>query len=116
MEKACGLLKLTIGRHRAILPSSRGASFIMKTLLLVEDGAIETLLMKKALERAGAPCSLQAVANGNQAVVYLSGAGPYADRQAYPLPALVLLDLSMPGRNGHEVLKWIRTQDRKSVV
>jgi CheY-like chemotaxis protein len=33
------------------------------------------------------------------------------NRDEYPLPRLVLLDLSMPGLDGYDVLTWIRQQD-----
>jgi len=82
----------------------------VKTLLLVEDGEVETFLVQRALDRIGSPCSFQVVKNGDQAIDYLAGLGQYADRQAYPLPAVILLDLVMPGRNGHQVLQWIRAQ------
>ena len=42
---------------------------------------------------------------------YLSGVGPHADRTSSPLPVLILLDLKVPRRNGHEVLEWMRAQD-----
>src|SRR4029077_20868417 len=41
---------------------------------------------------------------------YLSGEGKYANRAAYALPSVVLLDLNMPGIDGFEVLRWIRQQ------
>src|SRR6185503_7472692 len=41
---------------------------------------------------------------------YLSGTAPFTDRQAYPDPSLVLLDLRIPKIPGLEVLKWIRKQ------
>jgi CheY-like chemotaxis protein len=44
------------------------------------------------------------------AMDYLSGSGAYADRQKFPLPCLVLLDLNLPMRAGLEVLEWIRQQ------
>src|SRR5206468_3230197 len=46
--------------------------------------------------------------NGDAAIEYLAGAGKYADRQTYPLPHLILLDLKLPGMDSSSVLKWIR--------
>jgi CheY-like chemotaxis protein len=40
----------------------------------------------------------------------LSGDGEYSDRGAFPLPAVMLLDLKLPRRSGLEVLEWVRAQ------
>jgi CheY-like chemotaxis protein len=51
---------------------------------------------------------LQNVEDGERAMAYLSGLGIYADRDRFPLPSLILLDLKMPRATGFEILKWIR--------
>jgi CheY-like chemotaxis protein len=51
-----------------------------------------------------------AVRSGEEAVEYLAGEGNYRNREEYPLPELVLLDLKMTGMDGFDVLKWIRAQ------
>jgi len=43
-------------------------------------------------------------------VEYLAGKGGYADREKFPLPGLMLLDLKMPWMDGFDVLSWLRRQ------
>lgn len=62
------------------------------------------------MEHAGIANALQVVEDGAQAIEYLSGKGAFADRERYPLPALVFLDLKLPEVMGLDVLKWIRNQ------
>ena len=50
--------------------------------------------------------------DGQQAIDYLQGTGKFADREQFPLPGLVLLDLKLPYVMGLEVLRWIRQQPR----
>jgi CheY-like chemotaxis protein len=79
-----------------------------KTVLYVEDEPDDVFFMVEALRRTGAKVSLQSVGDGRQALAYLAGEAPYGDRNQYPLPALVLLDLNLPLLSGFEVLQWIR--------
>lgn len=79
-------------------------------ILVVEDNADDVLLLQRAFKKADVPSPLHVVPDGQAAIDYLGGAGPYADRRRYPMPALVLLDLKLPKRTGHEVLDWIRSQ------
>lgn len=79
-----------------------------RAVLLVEDDSADVLFMRRAWKLAGHPVSLVVVDDGEKAVEYLSGAGPYADRDKYPFPSLVVLDLKIPLLPGLDVLAWIR--------
>ncbi len=77
-------------------------------ILQVEDDENDVFLLRHVFERTGIPCPLQVVADAEGAFQYLAGDGVCADRKKCPLPCLVLLDLKLRGRDGFEVLKWIR--------
>ena len=79
-------------------------------ILLAEDDPNDVLLIQRAFQKAGLKHILKTVRDGGQAIQYLSGAGIYADREKYPMPYLLLLDLKMPGTDGFEVLQWARSE------
>jgi DNA-binding response OmpR family regulator len=82
----------------------------MGPVLQVEDEEFDVLLLGKAFAKAGAGRTLVSVPDGQQAILYLSGEGVYADRVNYPEPSLLLLDLNLLLVNGFEVLAWIQQQ------
>jgi CheY-like chemotaxis protein len=77
-------------------------------ILLVEDEPSDVLFLKLALQKNGLHNTLNVAKDGKEAQKYLKGEGKFADREQYPLPSLVLLDLRLPQIPGLEVLKWIR--------
>jgi len=79
-------------------------------ILLAEDREDEVMLIRRAFAEANFLNPLQVVSNGEEAIAYLQGEGKFANRDEYPLPCLVLLDLKMPRKDGFEVLQWIREQ------
>ena len=85
-------------------------------ILLVEDQEEDILLIRRAFKKANFINTLQVVRDGEEAIAYLKGAGKYRNRDEYPLPALVLLDLKLPRLDGLEVLKWIRGQPGLSTL
>ena len=81
-----------------------------QTVLLVDDSENDLMLMRTAFKKAEFRNPLQEVYNGEEAMAYLKGEGAYGDRTQYPLPAVMLLDLNMPMKNGFDVLTWVRTE------
>jgi len=79
-------------------------------VLYVEDEENDVVLMQYAFQKANVARSMQYVNTGQDAIDYLSGTGRFADRRAYPLPCLLLLDLNLPLLSGMEVLQWIHGQ------
>lgn len=79
-----------------------------RAILLVEDNNDDVFLMKRALQGARIVNPVIIVETGQEAIDYLSGTGKFADRDSYPIPAVIFLDLKLPFLFGHEVLAWIR--------
>lgn len=81
-------------------------------ILLAEDDPNDVMLLQRAFQKAGLRDRLKLVRDGEQAIEYLAGRGEYADRERFPLPFMLLLDLKMPGTDGFEVLQWLRAETR----
>jgi CheY-like chemotaxis protein len=77
--------------------------------LLVEDDAYDRAIVQEVFQRGN--CRLEIVGDGLEAQEYLEGRGGFSDKQRYPLPDVILLDLTMPLLNGFGFLEWLRTQE-----
>lgn len=86
------------------------AHISLQTILLVEDDINDVMLFQRAYRKCDLSNPLQIVNDGETAQDYLAGNGKYADRLAYPMPALVLLDFKLPRKSGLELLAWMRSQ------
>ena len=85
---------------------SNGHPFV----LIAEDIENDVELLRRSFDHAGIAIALQVVRDGEECIAYLAGTGKYANREEYPLPDLLLLDLKMPRVTGFDVLKWIRAE------
>ena len=81
-------------------------------ILLVEDRPDEVELMKQALHQAGITNPLRMISDGAEVIAYFEGRDRFADRNFWPLPRLVLLDLKLPNRTGLDIVKWMKNHER----
>ena len=77
-------------------------------ILLVEDDSGDVDLTREALKEGKAKVNLSVVEDGVKALEYLRQESPYADGVR---PDLILLDLNLPKKDGHEVLREIKSEE-----
>ncbi len=82
------------------------------TLLLAEDDPDDCLLARQALEKSRLNSELRCVEDGEELLDYLRRRGKFADPKQSPRPALILLDLNMPRKDGREALREIKNDPK----
>src|SRR5215472_5796800 len=86
------------------------------TILLVEDEENDAELLKMAFKQNGILNPVHWTKDGLDAIDYLNGSDPYANRDLHPFPEVLILDLKMPRMNGLELLGWIRDHPDYKVI
>ena len=89
------------------------AGYEIVDVLLVEDDPGDILMTREAFQHYKIQNKLHVVTDGEQALQFLRRTGEYADA---PRPGLILLDLNLPRRSGHEVLAELKEDPQLRVI
>jgi CheY-like chemotaxis protein len=108
-QRPAGLTQQRIQRPPAMKTSR-------PTILLIDDDPNDLMFLRAAFKAAGHPFEIQSVNSGYEALAYLNGDAPYADRRQTPYPDLILTDLNMPGLDGFGVLEFLRKKPAFVVI
>ncbi len=84
---------------------TQAASNNLPTVLLVENDPDDDFLLRHAFKAARIANPVVTVPDGKTALDYLDGVGEFSDRNAHPMPGLILLDLRMPVIDGFGFLE-----------
>ena len=76
----------------------------MSTILLVEDNELNRDMLSRRLMRKGFEIAI--AVDGKECMEYL----------AKSLPDLILMDISLPGRDGHQLTREIKADERTSFI
>ena len=79
-------------------------------VLLAEDDPDDRLLVKRAFQTAMPQSSISMVSDGEELLEYLNREGKFSDPVECPRPSLIILDLNMPRKDGHQVLRELKSR------
>lgn len=88
-------------------------SKITMKILLVEDNEGDILLTQEALYESYPATQLHIVRDGEAALDFIFKRGRYKGEET---PQLIILDINIPRKNGHEVLKALKASAEHCII
>jgi CheY-like chemotaxis protein len=85
-------------------------------VLMADDSPEDRFFVHRALDASGVGDFFQGVSDGQEAIDYLRAEGQFANREQFPFPNILLVDLKMPGVDGFGLLKWLMAHPECKVI
>jgi CheY-like chemotaxis protein len=85
-------------------------------ILLVEDNADDLEMTLHALRKGKVANRIQVVRDGAEALDFIFCEGPFATRNVYDMPKVIMLDLKLPKVSGTEVLRRLKADPRTRTI
>jgi CheY-like chemotaxis protein len=86
------------------------------SVLVVEDNDEDFKMLCWVLKKLSVDLAIQRCVDGDDALDFLHHLGRYTDKQRYPLPSLILLDLNLTMTEGQEVLATIKRDEALKAI
>jgi len=83
-----------------------------KCVLFVEDNPDDFFAASRALRKMRLLNPIKQVRNADEMLEYLRAMDEYLDRQRFPVPAVIVMDMRLPGASGLEAQTMLRTNLR----
>lgn len=77
-------------------------------ILVIEDNVNDERDILSTLGRAPLPSRLWSTRRREEAIAYLAGDEPYRDRERFPIPSVVVIDLELAEKSGLDILEWMK--------
>ncbi len=87
-----------------------------ESILIVDDNPDDAALLKRAVLGLHSKATVRLLASAKELKEWVEGNGVFADREQFPYPCLILLDLRMPEMSGLELLEWLQEQPKHSSI
>jgi CheY-like chemotaxis protein len=82
-------------------------------VILVEHDPDPERALEKSIASARVPSVVERASGLRELIARLSGEGPFANRQDYPLPSLILIDLKLSDGSALDLLTWLAKHSLK---
>ena len=107
-----GFIANTVSSSNGAPTDSTTTTPAIPFILVAEDDDNDAFGLELAFDQIGLPRRFRRVRDGEEVIAYLNGTDKFANRDAYPFPSVLLLDLKMPGMDGFDVLQRLREDPR----